>query len=48
MRLNDKSLRLDRLPHDVLTHEQAAQMLGVSVRTVHRDLQVLRQKEAAQ
>ena len=42
MRINEGPCGIDKLPAGVLTHEQAARILGVSCRTIQRDLQVLR------
>ena len=48
MRINDTPGRnLDRLPRDVLTHEQAARMFGVTKRTILRDLEALQAKREA-
>ena len=43
LRVSDQNLSRERLPHGVLTCEEAARMFGVTKRTIIRDLRALRE-----
>jgi DeoR-like helix-turn-helix domain len=47
MRVSESNLPADRLPRGVITVEEAARRLGVSMRTIERDLAALRTYRAA-